>query len=78
MITTTAFPVLLTLNVSPQTVYDFIEIGIQCEYVKLQAMQCLCNEADYYRTSSRILQAERVLTFMRNHAAPGEIQNSIQ
>lgn len=75
MLTTTAFPVLLTLQVSPQTVYDFIKIGIECETIKMQAMQCLLNDAQYYHISSRILQAERILTFMRTNAAPGEIQH---
>jgi hypothetical protein len=73
MTTTTAFPVLLTLQVSPQTIYDFIEVGIEVERLKMQAMQCLEDDGKYYRISSRILQAERVLTFMRKNAASGEI-----
>lgn len=77
MTTITAFPVLLTLQVAPQTVYDFIQTGIECERLKLQALECLGKGAEYYRTSSRILQAERVLAFMRNSAAPGEITENL-
>jgi hypothetical protein len=73
MTTTTAFPVLLTLQVSPQTIYDFIQAGIEFERLKMQTMECLKNDLEYYRISSRILQAERVLTFMRKNAASGEI-----
>jgi hypothetical protein len=78
MTTTTSFPVLLTLQVSPQTIYDFIEVGIEVERLKMQAMQCLEDDGKYFRSSTRILQGERVLSFMRNNAAPGEIKNGLQ
>lgn len=77
MTTTTAFPVLLTLEVAPQTVYDYIQMGIECERLKMQAMECLNYEAEFYRTSTRILEAERLLTFMRNNAANGEIVEDV-
>lgn len=77
MITTTAFPVLLTLEVLPQNVYDLIKTGIECERLKLQTMECLNHDLEYYRTSTRILEGERVLRFMRDNAAPGEIMKNI-
>lgn len=77
MMAVTAFPVLLTLQVSAQTIYELIQTGIECERIKMQSMQCLENDAQYYRSSSKILQGDRVLSFMRCNAAPGEIEHSL-
>lgn len=77
MTTVTAFPVLLSLQVSPQTIYDFIKFGIEGEKMKMQSMHILENDAQYYRSSSRILEGERLLRFMRINGAPGEITDDL-
>lgn len=77
MTTTTAFPVLLTLQVTPQTLYDLLQQGIECERIKMQAMQATQNDAQYFKSTAKILQGERVLTFMRDIASPGEINNRL-
>jgi hypothetical protein len=77
MVTVTAFPILKSLDVKPQTVYDFIKMGIECERVKMQSMQVLGNDTEYYRSLNRIMEADLLLRFMRINGAPHEIVDDI-
>lgn len=77
MVTVTAFPILLNLQVSPQTIYDFIKIGIECERLKMQSMHIIEDDTEFYRASSKILEGERVLRFLRINSAPGEIRDNL-
>lgn len=77
MVTVTAFPVLRSLNVQPQTIYDFVKVGIECERVKLQAVHVLENDAEYYRSLNKIMEAELLLRFMRINGAPHEIVDDV-
>lgn len=77
MITVTAFPILLSLQVAPQTIYDFIKIGVECERLKMKSMQLIQDDTEFYRASSKILEGERVLRFMLINGAPGEIRDNL-
>lgn len=77
MVTVTAFPILKSLDVQPQTVYDFIKMGIECERIKMQSMQALENDTEYYRSLNRIMEADLLLRFMRINGAPHEIVDDV-
>lgn len=77
MVTMTAFPLLKSLNVQPQTIYDLIKMGIECERIKKQSMQILENDTEYYRSLNRIMEGNLWLRFMRIHGAPHEIIDDI-
>lgn len=53
-----------SLNICPEVVYEFLEHGIEAERCKFLAERVL-NSTEAYYTYDKILQAERLLCFMR-------------
>jgi hypothetical protein len=75
MATQSRFPILEALQISPKNIYELLSTGVECERAKLLALQALGDERESLRSSTKILQGERVLCFMRINSFTGEMMN---
>lgn len=76
MTTASYFPVLDSLQISPQVIYDLLEHGIEAERVKFFAEKII-DAPDFYCSYLRILQGERLLCFMRRGIRASEVTNHL-
>lgn len=72
MTTTSYFPVLESMQISPKLVYEFLETGIEAERAKYNA-QRLLNDPEALTSFHNILQGERLLCFMRRGIRAGKL-----
>jgi len=64
MTTTSYFPTLDSLQVSPEVIYALLEHGVEAERAKYLAERII-ESPDAYDSYLNIMQGERVLCFMR-------------
>lgn len=73
MITTYTFPILKSLDVTPQTTYEIIFEGVAVFRVMYNTEKSLGNKMKELELYDKVQQGERLLNFMRLNSATGHI-----
>lgn len=70
-------PVLESLNIPYQVPYDLISAGVESERIKYHAYEALGNTTKSDEALIKVLQGEKILSFMRSNALAFEKSNHI-
>lgn len=73
MMTLSSFPILSSINVSPQVCYEFICDGVEAERIKYHTHQVLGDESAAMNSYKKLLQGERLLSFMRTRIIASKV-----
>lgn len=68
-------PVLKSLNIAPDNVYEIIFAGVQSIRVEQNVQKSLGNDIESFRLSTIVEDGEIILSFMRSNKLAGEISN---
>lgn len=76
MITTYQFPILKSLNVTPQVTFEIITEGVSTMRVMYSVHRSMGNDKQAMDLYDKILQGERLLNFIRLNLPLGDVNQS--
>lgn len=78
MITVYTFPILKSLDVTPQTAFEIIHEGVSVFRWAYTIQKGLGNQKTAFEIYDKVQQGDRILNFMRLNSASGHISDYIK